>query len=224
VQSLGEFPLTEDPTSGRERGGGTRSLEVRWIRRGAIPDAMLDALGPFDDEIERREDRYLIDPLLPQLGVKIRGSTQLDLKAFRGDMGELFVEGLGRGRMERWEKWTFQLDGGATGSRYSSSWLTVRKVRRRRSFAFVDGHPLERRLSEAELPGCSVELTEAIIGGARWWTVGLEARGGDEGMELELRIVAASLLRAPLPVELLLETRDSMSYVRWLGVEFMPSA
>ena len=67
--------------------GESRTLEVRWIHPGRIPEAIIGWLGPFTDQIERREDRYLVDPSCPDLGVKIKGAVQLDLKAFRGSPG-----------------------------------------------------------------------------------------------------------------------------------------
>jgi hypothetical protein len=194
------------------------SLEVRWIRPGLIPDDMIERLGPFTEEFERREDRYLVDPWLPLLSVKIRGDIQLDLKAYRGSPGELNVDGLGRGFMEMWEKWAFPLAAGALPSHDASRWVVVRKVRRRRSFALVDGRVEERSLSDAELPGCLVEVTEATIDDEAWWTLCIEATGSDADLDRKLLATAVSLLPDEgLPKELQFEARDSMSYVRWLG-------
>jgi hypothetical protein len=196
---------------------GVRSLEVRWIRPGLIPDPMIEQLGPFAEEFERREDRYLLDPWLPQLSIKIRGDAQLDLKAYRGSPGEFGAEGLGRGSMEMWEKWTFPLGDGALPPR-PPRWVAVQKVRRRRSFSLADGRAAERPLSDADLPGCTMELSEATIGDEAWWTLCLEASGRADGLEQGLHASAAFLLRDNgLPTELQLDARDSMSYVRWLG-------
>ena len=72
-----------------DREDGSISLEVRWILPGPLPHAMIDWIGPFADEVEDREDRYLVNPSCDDLGVKIRGAVQLDLKAFRGSPGRL---------------------------------------------------------------------------------------------------------------------------------------
>jgi hypothetical protein len=79
--------------------GGSTSLELRWIEFGAIPEAIFEWLGPFREWIEQREDRYLVDPCVRDLGVKIKGGIELDLKAPRGTLGHLSVPGGGRGRL-----------------------------------------------------------------------------------------------------------------------------
>jgi len=201
-------------------GEGVTSLEVRWIRAGLIPDSVLDRLGLFGDPIEQREDRYLVDPLFAELGVKIRGALELDLKAFRGSPGELDVPGMGRGRLELWEKWQFSLDVGTLPPPETSRWLAIGKLRRRRSFAFADGDIRERPVSDAWRPGCTLELTEVTAGDEPWWTVALEATGrAGEPLERQLSETAAHVLREPLPHDLQFDVRESMSYVRWLDAE-----
>jgi hypothetical protein len=199
------------------REGGSTTLEVRWIDRGPVPEAMFGWIGPFDDWIERREDRYLADPSIPELGVKIKGGIELDLKAFRGSPGELEVPGGGRGRLEVWEKWRFPLDAVALPPIDGSGWRAIRKVRRRRSFRLSDDRVVERPVSEAEQPGCSVELTEFSVGGETWWTLALESGGEPGTLEPALRATAGALFRDPLPDGLRLDLGDSMSYARWLG-------
>ena len=95
-----------------EREVASISLEVRWILPGQLPSAMVDWMSPFADPVEDREDRYLVTPSCDDLGVKIRGAVQLDLKAFRGSPGTLWIPGGGQGRLEMWEKWSFPLDEG----------------------------------------------------------------------------------------------------------------
>jgi hypothetical protein len=198
-------------------GGASRTLEVRWIGEGPIPDAMFGWLGPFDDWIERREDRYLVEPAVPELGVKIKGGIELDLKAFRGSPGELEVPGGGLGRLEVWEKWRFPLDTVALPPIDGSGWLAIRKTRRRRSFHLVGDQVVERPIAEAELPGCSVELTDFTVDGETWWTLALEAGGDPDSLERELRATAESLFRGPLPEGLRLDLWDSVSYARWFS-------
>ena len=200
-----------------ERGRGAMSLEVRWILPGQVPTAMIEWLGPFADAIERREDRYLVDPSNEELGVKIKGAILLDLKALRGSPGKLALPGAGRGHLEIWEKWSFPVDAAGRLPGNASSWLTVQKVRRRRSFRWSEGHVVERALSEAELPGCTVELTEIAIGEATWWSLGLEVHGGSEMLEAELHATVQTLFRGPPPDGIRLDLGNSMSYPRWLG-------
>lgn len=196
--------------------GGTTTLEVRWIHRGPVPDVLLTWLGPFADPIEEREDRYLVEPSSPDLGVKIKGGIQLDLKGRRGSPGELMLPGEGRGRLELWEKWSFPLNG-HTQPPGGSAWLALRKVRRRRSFRVADGDVAERPLDEVEQAGCTVELTDVSVGDDLWWTLALEACGDEPTLEPTLRATAASVFRSPLPGGSVLDPSDSMSYARWLG-------
>lgn len=117
-----------------------------------------------------------------------------------------------------WEKWTFPLADVSLPSPEAQRWLSVQKVRRRRSFALADGRSVERPLNDAELPGCTVELTEATVGDEPWWTLCFEATGTRDRLDQELLATAALILPAGgLPAELQLDARDSMSYVRWLG-------
>ena len=196
-------------------GGGSRSLEVRWIRRGAVPQALVGRFGPFREPIERREDRYLVDPRAPDLGVKIRGSVQLDLKAYRGSPGRLRLPG-GGGALELWEKWTFPLaatspEAGAAG------WVVLGKSRRRRAFELTGAGLVERKVSTTFEAGCAVELTEVDSGGGVWWTLAFEATGPPEMLEPSIMACAARLLDRPLPGGTVLTSRTSMSYARWLS-------
>jgi hypothetical protein len=199
-----------------EPAAGKTTLEVRWIHPGRIPASVMERLGPFEDRIELREDHYLVDPWSPDLGVKVRGALELDLKAFRGSPGELIVQGGGGGRLELWEKWTFPLDAGAMPPSEAAGWLAVRKVRRRRSFRVADGHVAERPLVEVDEPGCSIELTEVTVGADVWWTIGLEASGDSSNRDRDLRATVDVLFIDPLP-EALLDPANSMSYMQWLG-------
>jgi hypothetical protein len=183
---------------------------------------MIERLGPFAEGIEQREDRYLVEPWLPDLGVKIRGAVQLDLKAYRGSPGEMVVPGCGRGSLEIWERWTFPLDSSALPPPDAPDWIALRKVRRRRSFLLAGGQVVERPLSEAERPGCSVELTEVTIGPDVWWTLGFEAWGHPETLGRDLNATADFLCQGPMPEGVDLQPRDSMSYARWLGSQRGP--
>ena len=192
------------------------TLEVRWIHRGPVPEAIAAWLGPFDDWIERREDRHFVDPAAPDLGVKIRDGVQLDLKAFRGSSGRLTIPGGGRGHLELWEKWSFPLHASALPPAHAAGWLALEKTRRRRSFRVDEDEAVERPVDQAELPDCSIELTEVAIGEGLWWTLGLEANGGRETLERNLHAMVRTVFRKPSPEPKWLDLRRSMSYPRWL--------
>ena len=123
----------------------------------------------------------------------------------------------GEGHLEIWEKWSFPVDAAGRSPGNASSWLTVQKVRRRRSFRSSEGEVIERALSEAELPGCTLELTEIAIGEATWWSLGLEVHGSSETLEATLHATVDSLFRGPPPDGIRLDLATSMSYPRWLG-------
>ena len=72
-------------------------------------------------------------------------------------------------------------------------------------------------MSEAELPGCTVELTEVAVGEERCWSLGFEVHGGSEPLEATLHATVGSLLPGPPPDGIRLDLGDSMSYPRWLG-------
>jgi len=200
-----------------QRQGGLKTLEVRWIHSGPLPVVLIEWLARSPAEIEIREDRYLVAPLLEGIGVKIRGAVQLDLKIYRGTPGNLRLAADVRGRLEIWEKWALPLDvEGRPPTDVVGGWVAVQKLRRKRSFAVVDGRVIERAMSQAEEPGCTVELTEVLVGESVWWTLGFEAGGPLPRLKRELAATAAYLLNPPLPVELRLDRRDSMSYVEWL--------
>ena len=86
---------------------GLLSLEVRWIFPGQLEAAVARWFGRFPAVTETRQDAYLLNPPLPGLSVKIRGSRALEVKAYRGSPGILQVPGRARGRMESWQKWSF---------------------------------------------------------------------------------------------------------------------
>ena len=191
------------------------TLEVRWILPGSVPEAMVGWLGPFDDWIERREDRDLVDG--PDLGVKIKDGVRFDVKALLGRVGRITIPGVGRGHLERWEKWSFPPHDRVAPSPGDAGWISIQKTRQRRSFRVGDAGVVERPLAEAELPGCSIQLTDVVRGRRRSWTLGLEATGEPETLERVLQTTVTWLFREPSPDPTLLDLRRSMSYPRWLS-------
>ena len=146
--------------------------------------------------------------------MKIRGGVQLDVKAYRGSPGRLWVPG-GGGRLELWEKWSLPLRA-TDPEKDAGGWITLEKTRRRRAFELTAGGLVERSVLEEIEPGCTFELTEVVGGGEVWWTLGLEASGAAGTLELSLRACADLLLERPLPDRIELPSTASMSYTRWL--------
>lgn len=194
--------------------GGVRSLEVRWISRGRVPVTLIDRLGPFPIPIERRDDRYLVNPGVPELGVKIRDGIQLDLKVYRGSPGRLQVPN-GEGTLEGWEKWTFPM-GEMTPAPDAEGWVMLHKTRHRRTFDLTAAGLVERSVAGEVDPGCTLELTEVDGGGDIWWTLAFEATGSPDTLEPSLRACVGLLLDRSLPDGIELRPEASMSYTRWL--------
>lgn len=156
----------------------THTAEVRWFCRGPLPDAVaawFDAHGPASP-VERRTDHYLA-PTDPALGVKVRDG-RIEAKRREAVLATVHAGA----RVERWTKWSFPLAGGAYPD---AGWVAVEKARRQRG-ARVDAGT------------CGMELTTAQVGGAAWWTVGLEAVGPDPAAALAAG--AARWLAAPPPL------------------------
>jgi len=191
---------------------GSVTLEARWIQPGPVPRPLLELLGPFEESaIERREDRYLLVPVAPLLSVKVRDRVQLDVKARHRRLGALHLDNDVHGRLEMWEKWSFPL----AEALEVAGGLTLRKLRRKRVFAMVDGALVERPVAEAET-ACTVEVTEVSVEDGTWWTIGFEAGGDASTLEAELRATAAALVGRQLPSGVELGGNASMSYVHWL--------
>ena len=170
------------------------------------------AAGAVRDGIEVREDSYLVDPVLPDVSVKIRGGVQLDVKAFRHSPGRLSLPGGTRGRLELWEKWSFPLTSVPQPLIDAASWTRVEKARRRRSFALVDGTLVERGLADAASPGSALEVTEVSIDGADWWTLALEAVGPLQTLHRDLQATAVALIDDRLSARFGLHSRAARSY------------
>ena len=81
-----------------------RSLELRWIRRGPLEDAVTRWFARFPAGVEVREDVYFVVPPLRGLSVKLRQGRALEVKAYQGSPGTLEVAGRAHGRLECWDK------------------------------------------------------------------------------------------------------------------------
>jgi len=188
------------------------TVEVRWFRRGKLPESVLEWFGPTGD-VEVREDVYVVGAQLPDLSVKIRGGTELDVKVFRGTIGDERVPGRARGWIDCWEKWTFPFVSALPQLPNRSGWTVVGKERRMRSFALLDGVAVPAPGRRAAAPECAVELTAVLVNGAAWWTLGFEATGQEEdARRAVLDAAATKVFEHPLPDGLRLQLTSSSSY------------
>ncbi len=192
------------------------TLEIRWIRPGALPTSMIDWFGPFPGDAESREDVYLVSPRARGLSVKIRGGTQLDLKVAGVSRGILHVPERARGKIVSWQKWAFPLASVLERGIESPDWISVRKIRRIRLFSLADDVPVERDDAGRDAAWCAVELTDVSTGGQRWWTLAFEAMGRPEAPRRTIDVTAELVFRDHLPDGVELGAADSMSYTDWL--------
>jgi hypothetical protein len=196
---------------------GVRTLEVRWILPGQLKTEVADWFGRFRARLETREDTYLLDPHLPGLSVKIRGTAALEVKVYRGSPGLLEVADRARGRVESWQKWSFPLERPALdqGSGDPAGWRPVHKRRRISDITPAD-EPARTRGPGMAQARCEVELTDIRARGEEWWSLGFEVTGPADLLRGELDGTAALVFAQRLPGDAQLSTDDSSSYGDWL--------
>ena len=196
---------------------GVRSLEVRWIFPGQLEAAVAGWFGRFPARVESREDRYLLDPQLRGLSVKVRGGGALEVKVYRGSPGILEVPGRARGRLESWQKWSFPCGPLSLDSVDPAGWRPVSKRRRISRFALASGRIVAPPQGLGGEPGCEVELTAVRTRGQDWWTLGFEATGPADLLRGELEATAALVFAQVLPGGVAPGPDDSRSYAGWLS-------
>jgi hypothetical protein len=196
---------------------GVRSLEVRWIFPGQLEAAVAGWFGRFPARVESREDRYLLDPQLRGLSVKVRGGGALEVKVYRGSPGILEVPGRARGRLESWQKWSFPSGPLSLDNVDPAGWRPVSKRRRISRFALASGRIVARPQGLGGEPGCEVELTAVRTRGQDWWTLGFEATGPADLLRGELEATAALVFAQVLPGGVAPGPDDSRSYAGWLS-------
>ena len=194
---------------------GIRTLELRWILPGELPDAAASWFDRFPAVVESRVDVYL--PPLGGLSVKVRGGGPFEVKVYRGSPGFLDVAERAHGRMEYWQKWSFPFDPPAQYSDEPAGWNKVHKTRRVSRFWLSGESARTRPPGLSEEPGCAVELTKVGVRGEAWWTLGFEATGPPETLRRELE-AAATLVFAQTPsTGLKFGIDDCRSYAEWLS-------
>lgn len=191
------------------------TAEVRWFFPGSIPD---DARAWFrtvagTPETEARTDRYVLPTAPEGLGVKWR-SGRLEVKRLAEVVGEERFHERVAGRVERWRKWSFPLAPEADLAEPAGDWVEVAKRRQVRYFVAEDGAVRWAEDGECSAHACGLELGEVRVGDEVWWSVCLEAFGGDEAaLPDRLRRVAAHVVAAEPPE---LGAGHALSYPAWL--------
>ena len=197
---------------------GVCSLEVRWIFPGPLETAVTGWFERFPARTEAREDRYLLDPRLPGLSVKIRAAEMLEVKVYRGSPGILDIAGRACGRMESWQKWSFPFRPLRQGTADPAGWRPVAKRRRISRFSVAGGRVVAGAPRLAGLLTCAVELTEVRVRGEAWWSLGLEATGPVGLLSNGLEATATLVFARAVPGGVELGLNDSTSYAQWLDL------
>jgi hypothetical protein len=213
VSALATSSASDPPIS-----DGDRSLEVRWIIPGVLAPEMIEWFGPLPAGIETRRDSYLVNRTGPDVGVKVRGDSQLDVKVCEGSPGVLTLPGLAQGRLGWWRRWSFPLRAAALETE-PAGWASVEKVRRIRFFS-LDRRPILSKTDATVAGGCAVELTQVIVDRGRWWTLGFEAAGPVEALTGELHASVTLMFDHPLPGGMTLDIAHSTSYPAWVAANW----
>lgn len=196
-----------------------------WFRSRASADPA--ATAGEKDPPEWRTDSYLIVPGTDDLGIKLR-EGRFEVKGKVRDLGTHAFGPRASGRIERWMKWSCDIEAKGNPTIPDGGWLTrachddgvlrVPKQRLLKTFHIDDsGAPVS--IAAAERDGASTvdfELTRIRLGNGEHhthWTMGFEAPYGSD-LPGAFRHAVAELLRdwpgPPLAAE------ASFSYAGWL--------
>ena len=189
---------------------------MRWLRPGGLAPSLIEWFTPFVDEVETREDAYLVAEHVTGISVKLRGGERLEIKVAGGDGGVLDVARRARGRTQYWKKWSFRTPVVSEEDVEGPNWVRVGKHRRIGRFSVRNGVATPHADDPARGDTCAVEVTEVLKLEERWWTIGFEAAGDHDALRGTLDATAALLLSNPVPAGLDLRIADSISYSEWL--------
>ena len=200
------------------------TLELRWFFPGALPNAprrWIDVVLPGPAVVPAaRSDLYLVASGRDDVGLKLR-ERKLELKLRRRSAAFAGRNGSVSGVPELWEKWMWSYDretdvdaGFARQARGLR--LAVRKIRRRRKYEVRRGfalHPIDVE-HEAER-AVLVEVTDLVVLGRRFWTLGFDAIGPDRNVDTILARAVEKLLAA-FPRTPRLSSGRSFGYPDWV--------
>ena len=199
--------------------GGAASwttVEVRWFVRGKAPACLMTWFAdddPATDIQSPRVDHYLRLPEIDGLGIKIR-EGRLEIKRRYASESAVLTPRVA-GLVELWRKWGAGPVDDDSSFASDVAWVAVEKTRRLRTYRVApDGTVAPSGRSVTPSGECSVELTEAVVDGQRWWTLGFEALGEEAALRRTLDAVARHVLGEMPETTLALDA--SYGYPRWL--------
>ena len=188
------------------------TFEMRWFfdDRPLSPDAHFDTTTT----LQRRTDWYSM-PCNPKCGIKLREgrfeSKLLDECCGVREFGPM------TGILESWKKWSLELPRHAEPTEEDLArvdWIAVEKERYLQRYT-VDGETVTE-CDQRPLNGCEFEMTTLFVRDKTVWTVGFEAVGQQENLEVNLRHVAEFVQqRGGLSGKFTQE--NSFGYAEWLS-------
>jgi hypothetical protein len=195
------------------------TAEVRWFFQGAMAPAVLawfrGSEGPAEEE-PTRVDCYL-RRVGDSLSIKLR-EGRVEVKQRYRRSGIVRFHPRVAGRVELWRKWSFEVieiaGQPSAAEAVAAHWTAVEKSRTLHRYRLDGERVVAVAPAEVTDQGCDLELARIRVGGADWWSVGLEAYGAEPVLENTLLQVAGYLMAQPEPPSLAAE--NSYSYPEWL--------
>ena len=208
------------------------SAEMRWFFVGPAPEWVPEWFdageGRLLERLEKlRTDSYLVFFGSSGVGVKLREAPGKDhlnfeIKALRSAPRTVEPRPGILGKADAWVKWSVELpvaEDLPQTMREGSRWIDVEKKRWLLKYEFkADAAPKEVLKEARPDEGCNVELTELVVVGGHWWTIGFEAFGLPERVDRHLLASLETFFsgsRAKIPCPLL--EANSLSYPNWFA-------
>lgn len=217
VVAVNVSPGREPPVHGHSAAGRAAvdvsdTTEIRWFASGAPPLRVLRWFTRSETmaTVEERSDIYRVDGR-PDVGVKWRHRTTLELKARRSVGPSLSLAPGLAGHTESWRKWS-PADGLARENRPEDRLIDVHKKVMRHVLA-----PLGEA-GAAGAGGCQVEITQVRLAGFEGWSLAFATFGTGE-LDRELIVAAWEALndQAPAPSSLVTSLEVCAGYPAWLS-------
>ncbi len=197
------------------------TAEVRWFFQGSVPpdvEAWFERSAGSVVQEQARTDRYLRLPDSEGLNVKLR-EGRIEIKQRVGEVRAVRFHERVMGVVEGWRKWRFELakpgSSRVQAASPASSWLSIRKERRIRTYHVEKGEDVVARSGpEPAATSCELELGQVRATGQIWWTLAFEAFGDESTLRENLLLVARHVVSMDEPPSL--PVSNSRGYAAWL--------
>jgi hypothetical protein len=198
------------------------TAEVRWFYKGFESDdnylKVIKNIPQFEEQ-PARVDHYHYFNSEGSMGIKIR-EGRIEIKNRFRDYGIVLINRQIEGKVECWYKWSFEII--QTDSIYqkvlnsNSPWVSVKKERKLCKYKITkDKQVIVLPKGEYSKNVCNFELTNIIIRGKKWWSLGFEAYGDGSSLYENLILVAKNVFSyVQIPH---LKANDSFSYPKLVG-------